>query len=139
MLLQRGKNKGDEGSLVQCLLAMAVAATAAMFFSPISEIDGEFGFMPMGAAAAVAGAALFTLLEMRRRGRASLGRELTQDPVWASGNADRSVESTYNVTKPGPREGAMEPSVDYDEACFGHECPCEDRDQLSSHLREPEF
>jgi hypothetical protein len=139
MLLQHGKNKGDEGSLFQSLLAMAAAATTAMFFSPIPEIDGEFGFMPMGAAAAVAGAAIFTLLEMRRRGKVSLGRELTQDPAWASGNADRSVESTYNVTKAGRREGAMESSVDYDEACFGHESPCEDRDQLSSHLREPEF
>jgi hypothetical protein len=38
MFLQCGKNKGDEGSLFQCLLVMAAIATTAMYFSPISEI-----------------------------------------------------------------------------------------------------
>ncbi len=38
MFLWCAKNKGDEGSLFQCLLAMAATATTAMFFSPISEI-----------------------------------------------------------------------------------------------------
>ena len=38
MFLRCGKNKGDEGSLFQWMLAMAAAATTAMYFSPISEI-----------------------------------------------------------------------------------------------------
>jgi hypothetical protein len=99
MFLRYGKNKGDEGSLFQWLLAMAAVATTAMYVSPLPEIDEEFGFMLMGAAAGLAGVALFAIIEMRRLGRASLGRELTQDPVWASGNADRSIESTCSVAK----------------------------------------
>lgn len=38
MFLRCDKNKGGEGSLFQCLLAMAAVATTAMYFSPISEI-----------------------------------------------------------------------------------------------------
>lgn len=91
MFLRSGKNKGDEGSLFQFLLAIAAVATTAMFFSPFSEITCQFGFMFMGATVALAAAALFTLIEMRRRRRASLGRDETQDPVWASGSADRSL------------------------------------------------
>jgi hypothetical protein len=89
MFLRCGKNKGDEGSLFYCLLAMAAAATTAMHFSPIPEI-------------------------------------------WASGNADRSVESTCNVKKAEQRQETT--SVDSNETCFHHDSLCEDQDQLTSHL-----
>ena len=64
MFLWRHKNKGYAGLLFQCLLAMAATATMAMFLSPISEIDCQFGFMPVGTAAALAGAGLFALIEI---------------------------------------------------------------------------
>jgi hypothetical protein len=114
MFLRLGKNKVYEGSLFQCLLAMAATATTAMFFSPISDINWQFGFILMGAAAAVV--ALFMLIEARRLGRASLRRGLTTDPLWGYRNPDPSVESTYAVTKPEQRQGTMQPSVDCDEA-----------------------
>ena len=126
MFLRYGKNKGDEGSLFPCLMAMAAAATMAMFFSAISEITCQFGLMLMGATVALAGAALLTLFQIRRRRRASLGREITQDPVWASGSADRSVESTFSMTK-AEQKGTMEPSAESDETCFHYETPCEDQ------------
>jgi hypothetical protein len=63
MFLRRDNNKDDEGSLFQCLLAMAAVATAARYVSPLLEIDEQFGFMLMGAAAGLAGVALFTLIE----------------------------------------------------------------------------
>ena len=133
MFLRYGKNTGDEGLLFQCLLAMATAATTAMFFSAISEITCQFGFMLMGATVALAGAALLTLIEIRRRRRASLGRELTQDPIWASGNADRSVESTFSVTR-AEQKGTMEPSAQSDETGFHYDNPCENQGQLTPHL-----
>ena len=133
MFLRYGKNTGDEGLLFQCLLAMAAAATTAMFFSAISEITCEFGLMLMGATVALAGGVLLTLIEIRRRRRASLGRELTQDPIWASGNADRSVESTFSVTR-AEQKGTMEPSTQSDETGFHHETPCENQGQLTSDL-----
>jgi hypothetical protein len=133
MFLRRGKNKGDEGSLFQFLLAIAAVATTAMFFSPFSEITCQFGFMFMGAAVAMAAAALFTLIEIRRRRRASLGRELTQDAVWASGNAVRSVESTFSVIK-AEQNGTAEPSAESGGTCFHHENPCENQGQLTPNL-----
>ena len=133
MFLRYGKNTGDEGWLFQCLLALAAAATTAMFFSAISEITCQFGFMLMGATVALAGAALLTLIEIRRRRRASLGRELTQGPNWASSNADRSVESTFSVTR-AEQKGTMERSAQSDETGFHYENPCENQGQLTSHL-----
>ena len=91
MFLRRGKNKGDEGSLFQCLLAMAAAATTAMFFSPISEISWQFGFVLMGAAAALAGAASSRLSRCAGLDEHRSAVSETQDPVWASGSADRSL------------------------------------------------
>jgi len=137
--MRRGNSKGDEGSLFQCLLAMAAAATTAMVFSLISGINWQFGLVLMGTAAALAGAALFTFLEMRRLGRASLGRELTQATrQGASGGQNTSIESTYSVTRAEQRRRKMGQSVDSNEACFHHEnhpeSPGEDQGQLTSHL-----
>lgn len=116
--MRRCKNNADEGSLFQCLLAMAAAATTAMIFSIISGIHWQFGLVLMGAAAALAGAGLFTLLEMRRLGRASLGRELTPaSQHGASGDQNRSIDSTCSVASAEQPRGKMGQSVDSNEAC----------------------
>jgi hypothetical protein len=97
MFLRSGKNKGDEGSLFQFLLAIAAVATTAMFFSPFSEITCQFGFMFMGAAVALAAAALFTLIEMRRRRRASLGREVERSCLHHENRCEKQGQLTSNL------------------------------------------
>jgi len=107
MFMRRGNSKSEEGSLFQCLLAMAAAATTAMIFSIISGINWQFGRMLMGAAAALAGATLFTFLEMRRLGRSSLVHELSPSSRHgASGGQDPSIKS--NVQRDESVSGGSE-------------------------------
>ena len=139
MFMRRGNSKSEEGSLFQCLLAMAAAATTAMIFSIISGINWQFGRMLMGAAAALAGATLFTFLEMRRLGRSSLVHELSPSSRHgASGGQDPSIKSTYSVTKALAAAAKMEQLVESNEACSNREnhpeSAGEDRGQLMSHL-----
>jgi hypothetical protein len=131
MLIRHGEDNGTEGSLFECLLAMAAAATTALIFSLSSGVRWQLALALMGAAAALAGAALFTFLEMRKLGRASLRHG-------ASGNEHRSVESTYQITRAEQLERTTEQLADRDEGCFHHEnhpeSPGEDQGQLTSHL-----